>query len=43
MLPQYGRQGIDATAIAANAAKSLGVIQQLNRLIIGASEPQAAA
>ena len=44
MLPQYGRQGIDATAIAANAAKSLGVIQQLNRLILGASlAPQAAA
>jgi hypothetical protein len=44
MLPQYGRQGIDATAIAANAAKSLGVIQQLNRLILGANPtPQAAA
>ncbi len=43
MLPQYGRQGIDATAIAANAASTLGKIQQLNQAIGGVPTPQAAA
>jgi len=33
LLPQYGRQGIDGTAIAANAAASLGRIQQLTKSI----------
>lgn len=39
LLPQYGRVGVDATAIAANAAGSLGRIQTLNRQILGGEVP----
>lgn len=43
LLPQYGRTGVDGAAIAANAAASLGKIQQLNRSINGVQPPAQAA
>lgn len=43
LLPQYGRVGVDAAAIAANAAGSLAKIQNLTKSIMGSSAPQQAA